>query len=367
MIPCLIDFARPVPVLGPGTDLAKAMHEFRTGGLTALPVVDEGRVIGHLTEHDAVLALGSSVVPAIGAIAPPAARIVSAAMRTDPDLCAAPSESIATAWEKMRSEDLPFLAVTDPGGILIGVATRAELLAGLQGDLRPATIGGLATPLGVYLTTLHHRAGAGDLGLFLTGVMLMTLDLAAVHGTNWLAGYFPLLASNNPATSGLSDLGLLAALLGFFALLRLTPLTGTHAAEHQVVHAIEKGEPLTAESVTAQPKEHPRCGTNLAAAALAAQVALPRLVESPALASAAVLALFFTWRKLGWGLQRLFTTKKALPRQVDGAIGAGRELLARHSCRPVYQAPRWRCVWNTGAVQILLGAAVVLLASELVL
>lgn len=367
MIPCLIDFARQVEPLEPGTDLAKAMHAFRTAGMTALPVVENGRVIGHLTEHDAALALGpdpAQLGDRVRSASVPTASPVSSAMRSQPDLCAAPSESLMTAWEKVRAEGLPFLAVTDPQGILLGVATRAELLAGLQGDLRPPTLGGLATPLGVYLTTLHHRAGAGDLGLFLAGALLMTLDLVAVHGTYWLSWYVPILASGNTATAGLSDLGLIVALLAFFVLLRLTPLTGTHAAEHQVVHAIEKGDPLVAQAVAAHPKEHPRCGTNLAAAALAAQVALPRVAESPALAATAVVALFFLWRNLGWVLQRLFTTRKARPRQLDGAIAAGRELLASYSRRPMYRAARWRRVWNTGAVQILLGAVMVLLASE---
>jgi uncharacterized protein YqhQ len=37
-----------------------------------------------------------------------------------------------------------------------------------------------------------------------------------------------------------------------------------------VVHAIERGEPLLAESVRAMPRVHPRCGTNIVAAAFLA-------------------------------------------------------------------------------------------------
>ncbi len=36
--------------------------------------------------------------------------------------------------------------------------------------IKPDTLGGLATPLGVYITDGKHQAGAGNLGLFLTGL-----------------------------------------------------------------------------------------------------------------------------------------------------------------------------------------------------
>jgi CBS domain-containing protein len=354
--PCLLDFARPVTPLDAGDDMAKALHLMRTAGMTALPVVSEGVTVGHLREREAVMAAELSP----DADSPKVAEF----LQTIPDLRAAPSEPLASAWERVRQEDLPFLTVVDPQGRLLGIVTPGELLAGLRQDLRPASVGGLATPLGVYLTTLHVRAGAGDLGLVLTGALLMALDLIAVHGTRLAGDFLPGVAASNPATAGLSDLGLLVGLVTFFSLVRLTPLAGTHAAEHQVVHAIEKGEPLRADRVAIQPREHPRCGTNLAAAALSAQFILPRVVESPALAGLAVVVLFFTWRKLGWALQRVFTTKRARPRQLDGAIRAGRDLLVRYSARPAYRAPAWRCVWNTGAVQILLGALVVLWTFE---
>ncbi|MBU6430595.1 MAG: DUF1385 domain-containing protein [Cyanobacteria bacterium REEB65] len=236
-----------------------------------------------------------------------------------------------------------------------GVVSRSDLYAATAGELRPTSVGGLATPLGVYLTNGHVRGGAGDLGLLCTGGALMALNLLAAWLLSLASGAVPALNF---------ELGVPAYLLLFFLLLRLSPLAQIHASEHQVVHAIEKGEPLRVDRVRAQPREHPRCGTNLAAIGLAAQVLLPRLASAAELAGLATIFLFFTWKRLGWALQHHFTTRLATDRQLVEAIAAGTMILERFSARPAYRAPRWRQLWNTGLMQIVTGALVVYWAFE---
>lgn len=345
--PCLIDLQRPVTPIEAWRTPVEAMHALRSAGHSALPVVDQGRVVGCIGEGDLLV---------------DGPRAVREVMRAA--VLASGAEDLATALVRLKAADSPFIAVVDPADSLIGIVSRSDLFSALHGDLRPISIGGLATPLGVYLTTGHHRGGAGDLGLFLAGVLLMGLNVAALYVIQWVARWLPILGHGTPLGFYVSDLGLVAALLTFLGMLRLSRVSGTHAAEHQVVHAIEKGEPLRFERVSIQPREHPRCGTNLAAVALAAQVALPRLVASPLMATLAVVLLFFTWRRLGWAMQRVFTTREPHHRQLEGAIGAGRDLLARYNARPGHRATQLGQVWNTGAAQILLGAVVVSLAES---
>ncbi|MNX62153.1 hypothetical protein D3C86_931060 [compost metagenome] len=151
----------------------------------------------------------------------------------------------------------------------------------------------------------------------------------------------------------------LVEFVAYLGLLRLTPLTGFHAAEHQVVHAIERGEALLPEVLARQPREHPRCGTNVIALVFGAQLLWP-LASQPVLAAVSALLLFAVWRRLGWMFQHFFTTKPPTERQVLSAIAAGRSLLAAYGLRPGYRASRLRRLWASGFLQMVAGFLVVL-------
>lgn len=231
----------------------------------------------------------------------------------------------------------------------------AEERRQVEDDRRPEGVGGLATPLGVYLSTGDLRSGAGDGGLFLTGVVMALchqLVKTGLEGIELAVGPLP----SEPA-----------ALLQFFfylLLLRLTPLAGYHAAEHQVVHAIERGEPLDANTLALQPREHPRCGTNLVALLFGTQALLP-LFNRPVVGMIGAFALFIAWRKLGWLFQRMFTTKPPTKAQVASALAAGRELMADLARRPQYRAARWRRLWLSGFIQMVAGFLATLLVVQL--
>ncbi|MBC7545287.1 MAG: DUF1385 domain-containing protein [Candidatus Sericytochromatia bacterium] len=148
-------------------------------------------------------------------------------------------------------------------------------------------------------------------------------------------------------------------MLFFLALIRLSPLAGYHAAEHQTVHALEQGLPLTPACVVHQPRAHLRCGTNLMAYMLVFQAVLFAAAplaawDLPLVLLAALGVAGPTHRRLGFILQQLVTTKPASTRQIASALFAARALLASWSAaRPV---PRWLRVWRLGLVQVVGGA-----------
>lgn len=346
----LADLVRSFPTLHPGDSLSKALHQLRLTSAIALPVVAGGLLQGVVAEVDLLEAVQRSG----WALDPSAQSLeevpVSAIMTREVTVGRA-DQTLASAWETMETARLKLLPVLDVGERYLGVVSRPDLFAALHRDLRPRTVGGLATPLGVYLTTGHHRAGAGDLGLFLTGVVMALCHLVVVTG---LEGF--------DRFAGWVYPDWVAALLQFccfLMLLRLTPLAGFHAAEHQVVHAIEKGERLALEVLARQPREHPRCGTNLVALLFGAQFLFP-LANQPTVGMLSAIFLFFAWRRMGWVLQRFFTTKPARPHQLRSARAAGKDLLEAFGARPALRAGRLKRIWLTGFVQMVAGFGAVL-------
>lgn len=220
---------------------------------------------------------------------------------------------------------------------------------------RPPRVGGLATPLGVYMTTGHLRAGVGDASLFLTGVVMTLL----LWGVLWLLTGLEWLIGTHLPNAAL----FLIVTLSFLTSLRFSPLAGYHAAEHQTIAAIERGLPLVPAVVKAMPRVHPRCGSNIVAIAILAQgliqVLAPWLEWDPYMALAVLTIVIglvlLGWRPLGFYLQALFTTRPASERQIVSGISAGEELLKRYPIYRDYRASWWRRVWNFGILQIICG------------
>ncbi|MDM7461492.1 MAG: DUF1385 domain-containing protein, partial [bacterium] len=280
------------------------------------------------------------------------------------------------AAETLAYSDQPALGV-DPWGRYVGVVTLAGLAARPVSLPQVGMVGGMATPLGVYLTNGVVSAGAGTLGLMLTGALLFALFLAAnwlvIGGMWWAQDKFgiPLYSYYNSPFAGqwflFSDvMGVVlrsSIFVVFLLLMRLLPIAGTHAAEHMVVHAIERGEPLTLEVVRRMPRVHPRCGTNLVAG-IALFLGLSKLFtfgapDGDARDFALLMALLFTlmfWRVFGGFLQWVATTKPPTDRQLGHAIRVGEALLRK--ARPLSGAtPSFGLrLLNSGILQILIGA-----------
>lgn len=365
---------RAVKIVAPEDTIGKAAELLRVSGLSELPVVNAGRIAGKVTEASVLSALTAGD-PKVVAEEP-----VSSIL-TQSVVCVNPYVNVAQVAEIMGDQDLPAVPVVDEYGSYLGLAVRSDMTSALSLTIRPPSVAGMATPLGVHLTTGHLRAGAGDVGLFLTGVALMLMQFAAIgliYGVAWLIDRAGILGPwslwailHSPAVlmtnwmDTVRNLMLALAVPIFLVLMRVLPISGYHAAEHQVVHAIENGEPLTPANVLAMPRVHPRCGTNIIAA-----VALFFLVRQVVSDDIAILifvfALVFAWRVIGSYFQYYVTTKPPTQKQLASGIKAGESLLEQYRKNPGYRVTGFRRIWNTGMPQVMLGAAATMSIVELI-
>ncbi|GBC96270.1 Inosine-5'-monophosphate dehydrogenase [bacterium HR16] len=356
-----------VPVLSPEDPLAKAVALARAARASTLPVVQDGRLVGVIAESD-IARLMQQGDPHQQQYLP-----VSAAMTRD-TLFVLPFTPTTHALQLMQEYGFSSLPVVSQDGEYLGTVLRSDVLALTCDTVRPPMVGGMATPLGVYLTGGGVRAGAGDLGLFLTGVLLMTLNLIALvlvySGSRWIQQHtgIPLYAMLLSPTASLLDwqdwigMALRAMPIVLFLLfVRLSPIAGIHAAEHMTVHAIERGEPLEPEFVRRMPRVHPRCGTNLAAGALVF-LTLANLnvgIYRDVTLLLAFVTTLLVWRPIGNLLQALFTTRPPSERQLRNGIEVGKQLLHRYQMQGYRPLTLRERIWNMGILQIATGMMVV--------
>lgn len=247
------------------------------------------------------------------------------------------------------------------------VVTAASVINYTSRSVKPRTIGGLATPLGVYLTDGYYYSGAGVAGLLLTGIIFSVVLNLITLGSLLLQDQYAF------PESAL----LVFQLVLFIGILRLSPLVGYHAAEHMTIHALEKGLDLNINNVRQQPKEHVRCGTNLmflmlglSLIYLISQDFLHYLgmVEHALIIVVLSSLLVFNWKKMGNVLQKYLTTARPTDKQLQSGIDAAKELLDNYNnkTRPVkYTLPRK--IWNMGIFQVLISFFVVSVIFQLIL
>ncbi len=339
-------------VIGSG-DGASALVRLSVGGLG---VVTEREIAAHLASAD--MAQDGA---AVGQIAKRLDTFISD--RSDP-------AQVAKLFADSGPDLLPVL---DSYGVLRGVVFRRDLIALMTGSLRPPSVGGLATPLGVRLTSGNYASGASDLGMALTGVAMMAMVVASimmVYGLDWLIRYgfhsFPAVKAMIPIsyvptleiTWAYVATALSAVLM--MLMIRFSPLSGYHAAEHMTVHAIETGEDLTTEAVRRMERVHPRCGSNLLAAAAIFMLITNRLGTDVGMIIALV-AVLAGWRQVGGLMQRFITTKPPTDKQLASGIAAGRELLAKYQANPGMEVTGFKRLWNAGFLQAASGWVVVTL------
>lgn len=366
----IVSIIREVRTISPEDTVGRAAEALRASGLTELPVISAGRVVGIVNEASVLGALTGGDPKVV--TEQPIHTILSQQV-----VCVNPYMSVGQVAEVMKDHGLRVLPVIDEYGAYLGVVTRPDITSAFCLTIRPPVVAGMATPLGVYLTTGHLRAGAGDLGLFLTGVALMLMNFAAsgiILGTAWLVQRtteFPLWAIlHSPPISvpnwmdTVRGIMLGAAAPLFLLLLRILPLSGYHAAEHQVVHAIERGEPLKPANVVSMPRVHPRCGTNIVAGVILFLMVAQTFSNEIAVLIT-VFILVFAWRIIGGYFQYYVTTKPPSPKQVESGIRAGESLLEKYRSNPAHRVGGWRRVWYTGMPQIMIGVSATVTVREI--
>ncbi|NLC58478.1 MAG: DUF1385 domain-containing protein [Armatimonadetes bacterium] len=379
------DVARPLAPLTPDDTLARAVELLRAVPFDRVPIVHEGRLVGVVTEQTAAKAMRAVVMHDVSPdglrLLPLDERIITP---VDPLQAEDPLARLATAF----TEEVRSLPVVDQEGRYIGMVDAADVASTLLHANRPPSIGGMATPLGVYLTTGVVSAGArGGLGLILTGAsiaLVIVLARLLTEGMFHLAEQrsgFPIRAALGSPPMGWwhanafdiwPHLRWLVGMVVFALLFRLSPLTGYHAAEHQVVHAVEQDRPLTPEHVAQMPRAHPRCGSRFFAVAVILGLFLVVLPISTAAGDApfslaglvAVVAVIRWWRPLGTHIQNYVTTKPASHKQLRSAIGAAEELLERYRHAPQRRVTLAERLWAMGIIHVGVGMYATLLTLD---
>jgi hypothetical protein len=349
--PTVLEYVSPVRPLYVGSSLQSAIDVMRLSGIEAVAVVDGSFLVGVVWSADmrrAVLA-GAS-----------ASSAVEDLLDASPPTVAA-NASVAEARALLADSHAPLLVVVDGENRYVGMLPALSLAGPVRNHPAPHMVGGMATPFGVFLTNGEVSGGAGPLALASTGALLFAAYFVATIAV-WLclrafAGF--------PTEGVVPDWQVrvfeYAPVALFLLLIRASPIAGTHAAEHMVVHAIERNEPLVPEAVSRMPRVHPRCGTNIAVGAMLFMALLAGSYQlageaGPLLALAATV---LTWRRVGAIVQHFVTTKRPNRRQVEGAISAANELLDRykHSNR---LAPSFaRRLMHSGLPWVLLGSIAV--------
>jgi CBS domain-containing protein len=345
-------FLRPSLKVESVDSLALAANRFRQNGAGVLPVVEEDRLVGVIINATLAETLGSGVDPtdAVGDWMTPAETILN-------------RETGAEALRRLEGGGT--LVVIDEEGRVLGLVSACDLWPRRRVAPRPAVVGGMATPFGVYLTNGSVSGGVPKWALLFTGatmfVMLYVAMLAAYSGATWLDDRHLI------ATTYLNSGWMLAAIAIFFLIMRLSPLAGTHGAEHQTVHALEREEDLKPEIIRRMPRVHPRCGTNLAAGASiflslfewdwTKYIGLPGNAGADWRLIVAVIATVVFWRRVGGFLQYFVTTKRPNDKQLQSGIKAANMLLERFALAKVTAPSLWQRIWASGMLHVLLGAS----------
>lgn len=373
----LNDILKHTPPLTSEDSAARAIRLLRTRGLPAIPVTHGPHVAGIVSANDLFGLAAGGADPQHILRTTPLSQVIRPLT-----VVASEHQTLESLAGALRDHPAPAVPVFAADGRYLGLLLPRDILAALAGEPIVPPIAGLATPVGVYLTTGALRAGAGDLGLAASGAFLMAINLAAaavIYGLARLADHFiPVpeqVAAHPGAAAAILALVLFYGLqiLVFLLLLRLSPLAGIHAAEHMVVRAVEEGEDLILEKVRQMPRVHPRCGTNLMALLILLVIA-QQLMSSLGGAvdeGSRVFALFLvvmivllTWRRLGGALQRWITTRPPSDRQIAQAITVAESLVGRLRARPSATATIPRRIWHAGFAQVLVGFFTVFALAE---
>lgn len=347
-------FMRQTLACDAADSIERALLEFRRNGGHVLPVVENEAYVGAITETtlSAVLEAG------VGHLEP-----CTAAMSEG--LTIAPYASAAEALRLFSEMDVPTLVVVDDAKRVVGLISPSDLFPRRRTLPTPAPVGGMATPFGVYLMSGALHGGVGLLAVMATGAVMAGMWVVAIVGTN--LALLPL-RHYGWSTETVFDASQLLSLPVFLLLLRLSPIAGTHAAEHMSVHAMERGEELAPEIVARMPRVHPRCGTNLMAAITLFMGVwqMPWISDEPIRFLAAVFVTLFFWRPLGSLAQQYVTTKKPNQRQIRSGIKAATDLIEKYSTARYSTGGIPIRIWNSGILHVMAGGALTLSAVKLV-
>lgn len=337
----LVGHQDPVQV---GSSVRVAAQAMAESGMHAILVVDGTRLVGMLDEPSLLNAMAQGIGPN---------EPVETVMDHEP-LVVQPHMTGAEALRVLNTTGRHAIAVADVMGNAVGIVTPSRLFHPPRTSYSPQIVGGLATPFGVYLTNGYVSGGAKGFALVAAGASLFFVFLLAAYAVTAAGHLLNLDMAHSSVLSVMQGASTLLFLLG----LRVSPLAGTHGAEHMVVHAIERGEELVPEVVRRMPRVHPRCGTNIAVGAMLflGVFSMDVGMDEGLQLLLAMLTTLFLWKPLGSFAQYFFTTKPPTDAQLASGIRAGKELLAA-SARATRRHPHLgQRLLSSGIFHVVAGA-----------
>ena len=241
-------------------------------------------------------------------------------------------------------------------------------------------IGGSAMPGGVHMSTGTLRtsadwqlvvtglsmAGLGALAMVMT--YIVTWGIAQVTGWPLVPYLLQIVRIGNVQHSVIFEIGVnLLTILCFLTLMKISSLSGYHAAEHKVIGAIERFGVATEEAARVMPRAHPRCGSNLLAGVLPMMlIGVPLLSVNTILGVAVMIIGWGTRFVTGYYLQMIFATKKPSDRQLKAGVAAGQKILRLWRENPYRRVSLLRNIWNRGFAQMFFGMIVGLHIAEMI-
>lgn len=350
-LPEIEEISVDIPAISEHLDAFRLPDLFKTLDTDTLPVIDiTGEIIGIISEYDL-------------------AKIISdCCMSEDSYMFKVKVSDIMTreVWVETAHTNIEELLlnlpemhtrvvpIVDKDQIYTGMSiTRTALLDYLTKMVKPRSIGGLATPLGVYMTDGVHQSGSKTMGLISLGITL-SIFATSLKFIMLIIGFYTIIP---PSMLNFVEITI------FLTILKITPLSQIHAAEHKTINAIEKGLPLTISSVRMQSRVHRRCGTNfmvfifgiisilfLAGVLFSEKELLMKFLFS----FFGFLIISSYWQSIGEWVQKYFTTREPNDKQIENGIQAGEELLRLHKKDTSNKQPNFFIkIWNMGLVQII--------------
>jgi len=348
-LPSVDDISTEIPAISEYLEAFRLPDVFKATEIDTLPVINNAGIItGIVSEYDLAQIL-------------PEWSFDEESYRYDVKVADIMTKKVWTEKENTNVKDIlssihqlhtRVIPIVDEYGRYTGKSiTRQVLVRFLTRMVKPRSIGGLATPIGIYMTDGKHQAGSGNLGLVLTGFAFggIIIFIELLTGYIFTGRHLP------------DILIIITQLILFILVLRITPLVKYHAAEHQTIHAIEKGLPLTPETVRMQPRPHKRCGTNIMVLLFGIQLVLLisfEFIKMPfiqfIILITGFLFVFSNWKKAGMWLQEYFTTRRASLIQIENGIKTGEEILRKHKEDTSPESPGFFVkLWNMGLIQVL--------------
>ncbi len=118
---------RAVVVVSPETELSEAARLLRRRGIRHLPVLDQGSLIGIISDRDLKGAMGSAAMSQSGAEMGVSERLLAADVMTRTVITIAPMFPVEEAARLMVTKKISALPVTQDGR-LVGIVTETDVL-----------------------------------------------------------------------------------------------------------------------------------------------------------------------------------------------------------------------------------------------